>query len=99
MDTRSALVHMLRQLFEDTQMLHQQGAGYYSCTPIARRYNKLLDQAGTLFAGERGLIDTFDRVVEVDPHDPADKMVVLQGIRIEMGQLISLLDALPGGDA
>ena len=44
MDTRSAIIRMLRQLLEDSVVLHQQGAGYYSCLPIIHRYNKLLTQ-------------------------------------------------------
>lgn len=98
MDARGAIIGMLQQLLEDTQVLHQQGAGYYSCTPIIRRYNKLLTQARALFDGEKGLIGTFDDQEDTDPNDPADKMKVLQGIRIEVGQLTSLLESL-GKDA
>lgn len=94
MDTRLALISMLQQLLEDTQVLHQQGAGYYSCTPIIHRYNKLLGQARGLFEGKGGLIETFEDQEERDPKDPADKMVVMQGMRVEVGQLISLLEAL-----
>ena len=84
---------MLKKLLEDMAVLHQQGAGYYSCTPIINRYNKLLGQAGTLFPDNDGLIGTFDEQTETDPNDPADKMKVLQGIRIEVGQLMSLLES------
>ena len=97
MDKRTAIIPMLERLLEDTQVLHQQGAGYYSCTPIIHRYNKLLDQARTLFEGEDNLISTFEDQPEQDPKDPADKMKVLQGIRIELGQLISLLESLGKG--
>lgn len=97
MDTRAALITMLQQLLEDTQVLHQQGAGYYSCTPIIHRYNKLLNQARGLFDEGDGLIGTFEEQVEEDPNDPADKMMVMQAIRVEVGQLVSLLQAL-GGD-
>ena len=98
MDKRTAIIPMLERLLEDTQVLHQQGAGYYSCTPIIQRYNKLLDQSRTLFEGEGTLIGTFEDQSEQDPKDPADKMKVLQGIRIEVGQLITLLESL-GKDA
>lgn len=98
MDTRNALITMLQQLLEDTQVLHQQGAGYYSCVPIIHRYNKLLAQARMLFDTGNGLIDTFEDQLEQDPKDPADKMVVMQGVRVEVGQLVSLLESL-GEDA
>ncbi len=98
MDKRTAIIPMLERLLEDTQVLHQQGAGYYSCTPIIQRYNKLLEQARTLFESKDSLITTFENQPENDPKDPADKMKVLQGIRIEVGQLISLLESL-GKDA
>ena len=94
MDKRSALITMLEQLLEDSTVLHQQGAGYYSCTPIIHRYNKLLAEARSLFEAGDGLIGTFEDQVETDPNDPADKMKVMQGIRIEVGQLISLLQSL-----
>jgi hypothetical protein len=93
MDTREPLIRMLKQLVEDMQILRQQGAGYYSCIPISRRYNKLLEHARLLFAGQGSLIDTFDALPEDDPKDPGDKMAVVQGIRIEIGQLITLLEA------
>jgi hypothetical protein len=92
MDNRSAIIRMLRQLLEDSVVLHQQGAGYYSCIPVIHRYNKLLDQARALFPGG-GLIEMFEDQRESDPNDPADKMKVMQGIRIEVGQLISLLES------
>lgn len=97
MDTRQALIKMLRHLLEDSVVLHQQGAGYYSCVPIIQRYNKLLESARPLFdvnGAPHGLIDTFEPQKELDPKDPADKMKVLQGLRVEAGQLISLLESL-----
>ncbi|MBN2307444.1 MAG: hypothetical protein JXR94_00645 [Candidatus Hydrogenedentes bacterium] len=94
MNARELLVRMLQQLLQDTQVLHQQGAGYFSCIPIARRYNKLLGQARELSAGTSGLLGTFEDAPEADPKDPAEKMKVVQGIRIEINQLISLLEAL-----
>lgn len=98
MDKRQAIIRMLTQLLEDSIVLHQQGAGYYSCLPIIQRYNKLLAQARVLFPGEDGLMGTFEEQTQIDPKDPADKMKVVQGLRIEAGQLISLLGSL-GGEA
>jgi hypothetical protein len=99
MDVRTTLILMLRQLLEDMLVLHQQGAGYYSCTPITQRYNKLLGQAQGLFVDSNGLMGTFESLDESDPNDPADKMKVIQGIRIEIGQLVSLLESSSeGGD-
>jgi hypothetical protein len=92
MDLHVPLIRMLKQLLEDMMVLHQQGAGYYSCIPIIRRYNKLLGQARSLFDADAGLIGTFDNLDEQDPKDPADKMIVIQGLRVEIGQLISLLE-------
>lgn len=94
MDTRSAIIRMLRQLLEDSVVLHQQGAGYYSCLPIIHRYNKLLMQARALFPADDGLIGTFEPQRDADPNDPADKMKVMQAIRVEAGQLMSLLESL-----
>ena len=73
------------------RFIQQQGAGYYTCIPVARRFNRLLAQARTLFTEAGGLISTFDELPETDPKDPADKMKVMQGIRIEINQLVSLL--------
>jgi len=94
MDQRRALIKMLRMLLDDTVSLYQQGAGYYSCIPIIHRYNKLLAQARRHFPDPEGLIDTFEDQSEKDPSDPADKMTVMQGIRVEVGQLITLLEEL-----
>ena len=91
MDKRKSLIPMLNQLLQDMNVLHQQGAGYYSCTPIIHRYNKLLDQARSLFSAEDSLIATFEDQDENDPKDPSDKMKIIQAIRIEAGQLVSLL--------
>lgn len=93
MNMRESLIRMLKQLVTDLQVLQQQGAGYYSCIPVVRRYNKLLAKARSLFPSEENLMETFDDLPENDPKDPADKMKVIQGIRIEIGQLISLLES------
>ncbi len=92
MTQRDLLVQMLKRLLEDTWVIQQQGAGYYSCVPLARRYNKLLNQARIL-AGDDGLISTFEEFPDNDPKDPSDKSKVVQAIRIEIGQLVSFLEA------
>lgn len=94
MDVRGSLIGMLKQLQEDMQMMQQLGAGYYSCIPITKRYNKLLAQAAGLFENGDGLIGTFENQAESDPKDPSDKMKIVQSIRIEIGQLVSLLESL-----
>lgn len=92
MDAMGALARMLHQLLEDMTVVQQQGAGYYSCASVARRYNKLLGQARPLFAADNTLIGTFDDMPEADPKDPGDKMKVMQEMRIEINQLIALLE-------
>lgn len=91
MALRQSLVRMLGQLLQDLQNLQHQGAGYYTCTPLASRYNKLLEQARALFSEDDTLLATFEKIPEGDPKDPSDKMKVLQSIQIESGQLITLL--------
>ena len=87
------LIEMLRQLLVEMQTLPQLGSGYFACLPIIQRYNKLLSQARTLFPGGQGPIATFDDAAEVEPKDPSDKMKTILAIRLETGQLISLLQA------
>ena len=94
MDARLAIIAMLKHLLEDSVVLHQQGAGYYSCLPLVQRYNKLLEQARKLFPPNDGLISTFGPMREADPVDPADKQKAMQAIRVEIGQLVSLLESL-----
>lgn len=98
MDIRNSLIVMLRQLLEDMNVLHQQGAGYYSCLPIINRYNKLLEQAKIVSGSDNSLMNTFDEQEEDDPKDPAYKMKIVQAIRIEVGQLISLLESSQPSD-
>ncbi len=93
MDNRTSLITMLKQLRDDMLVIQQQGAGYYSCTPIASRYNKLLAQGRKLFSVGDGLIDTFDNINEADPKDPGEKMKVVQGIRLEISQLLALIES------
>ena len=91
---RKSLITMLHQLRNEMDVVQSQGAGYYTCTPFARRFNKLLSQASKLLENEPGLINTFDDLDESDPKDPGDKLKVLLGIRIEIGQLIALLESI-----
>lgn len=94
MELRIPLIRMLKQLMEDTMVIHQQGAGYYTCAPIAHRYNKLLAQTKVMYGkhGVNGLLETFEDIPDSDPTDPSEKQKVLQGIRIEIGQLLTLLE-------
>lgn len=93
MNERESMVRMLHQLLKEMDVVQSQGAGYYTCAPFAKRFNKLLGQAGLLDAGGGGLIATFEQLGEEDPKDPADKSKMLLEIRIEIGQLITLLDS------
>ncbi len=94
MNVRASLIQMIKQLRDDMLVIQQQGAGYYSCIPLARRYNKLLGQARLVAPGDNGLITTFEEIPESDPKDPADKMKVVQSIRVEIGQLLALLESI-----
>ena len=96
MDAHATLVQMLRQLLKEMEIVSSQGAGYYTCVPFARRYNKLLDQARRLHGSEPGPLETFDPVEEIDPKDPSDKSNVLLGIRVEVSQLITFLECIMG---
>lgn len=93
MDLRQSIIAMIGQLLKDMELIQHQGAGYYTCTPFARRYNKLLAQARRLFADEDSLIATFEDIPEADPKDPSDKMKILQSIRVESSQLTTLLES------
>jgi len=92
-DIRKSLITMLHQLRNEMDVVQSQGAGYYTCVPFARRFNKLLGQAAKLMESRHGLIETFDALNEADPKDPGEKSKVLLGIRIEIGQLIALLES------
>ena len=94
MDARGPLIHMLKKLLEDMLEVQQLGAGYYSCIPVARRFNKLLEHARQVFPKGFGLIKSFEPIEENDPKDPGDKYKILQAIRIEIGQLLSLLQSV-----
>ena len=99
MNNGDLIIHMLRQLDEQTISIQQVGAGYYSCIPFTRRFNKLLEQARSLFPASDGLIGTFDEIEAQDPKDPSEKMKVIQSIRVEIGQLIALLEISSKEDA
>lgn len=96
-DTFQALLHMLRQLLKEMEIVSSQGSGYYTCVPFASRFNKLLTLARTLPGLDAALLGTFSPLEECDPKDPADKSRVLLGIRVEISQLISLLESCGGG--
>lgn len=93
MDMRESLLHMLQSLLKEMDYVQSQGAGYYTCAPFAQRYNKLRAQSAVLLGEDNGLIQTFDALDEKDPKDPGDKSKMLLGIRIEIGQLIALLES------
>ena len=92
-DKRSALLHMLRQLLKEMEVISSQGAGYYTCAPFARRFNRLLGQTRSL-GDDNGLLATFDELTEADPKDPSEKYKVMMGIRVEISQLIALLETM-----
>ncbi|NLV41225.1 MAG: hypothetical protein GXY15_08340 [Candidatus Hydrogenedentes bacterium] len=96
-DTFQAPLHMLRQLLKEMEIVSSQGSGYYTCVPFASRYNKMLGLARTLPGLDSALLGTFSPLEEGDPKDPADKSRVLLGIRVEISQLIALLESCGGG--
>lgn len=96
-DLRNSLVKMIHQLLQDMQIIQHGGSGYYNCASIVRRYNKLLTKARVLFPEDDPLISTFEEIPETDPKDPADKMKVMQAVRVESGQLIALLESTSEG--
>ncbi len=97
-DQRASLIGMLKQLREDMLAIQQLGAGYYSCIPIIERYNKLLHHAKAQYPAQDGLVATFEDITESEPPDPGEKMKIVQAIRIEIGQLLSLLETKGSGD-
>lgn len=92
MSMKKPLIQMLRQLLKEMEIVTSQGAGYYTCVPFARRFNKLLGESRKLFADQEGIIATFETMDEMDPKDPGEKSKVLLGIRVETSQLITLLE-------
>lgn len=94
MDSHAILLHMLRQLIKEMEIVSSQGAGYYTCVPFAQRYNKLLEQARKIHDESNSLMSTFQEIEASDPKDPSDKSKVLLGIRVEISQLIAYLECL-----
>lgn len=94
MSTRQTLIRMLQQLVKEMAVVMSQGAGYYTCVPFAKRFNKLLEQANTLYKAGNPLLSTFDPVDAQDPKDPGQKSKVLLEIHIEINQLITLLESI-----
>ncbi len=90
---RESLISMLHQLLKEMDYVQSQGAGYYTCTPFARRFNKLVIQSSRYLGEDNMLMESFESMDENDPKDPADKSKSLLGIRIEIGQLIALLES------
>lgn len=90
---RESLISMLHQLLKEMDYVQSQGAGYYTCTPFARRFNKLVLQSSRYLGEDNLLMESFEPLDESDPKDPADKSKSLLGIRIEIGQLIALLES------
>jgi len=84
---------MLRALLKEMDYVQSQGAGYYSCSPFAKRFNKLAAEAARSLGEDNSLMRSFEPLDETDPKDTADKSKRLLGIRIEIGQLIALLES------
>lgn len=96
MNELKVIVHMLKQLLKDMEIVSSQGAGYYTCVPFLKRYNKLLQEAQKA-CNERmqiSVLNTFEPLEESDPKDPSDKSKVLLSIRVETSQLITLLETV-----
>lgn len=99
MSEQKSMITMLGQLLKEMDVVQSQGAGYYTCTPFAKRFNRLLARTRDVLGSENGLLATFEPLDENDPKDPADKLKSLLEIRIEIGQLIALLESANGEDA
>ena len=93
MSENKSMINMLGQLLKEMDVVQSQGAGYYTCTPFAKRFNRLLARTREVLASENGLLATFEALDENDPKDPADKLKALLEIRIEIGQLIALIES------
>lgn len=98
MSERETLIKMLQDLRREMELVTAQGAGYFTCAPFARRYNKLLGESKRLLAHNM-ILKTFEDLPTNDPNDPADKSKLLLEVKIEIGQLISLLESTAEGSA
>jgi len=94
MNAYLAMVQMLKQLLQEMDTVMPMGSGYYTCVPFARRFNKMLGQAKNLIGEENPVIQTFDILDESDPKDPSAKSKRLLEVRVEVGQLIALLNSM-----
>jgi hypothetical protein len=95
LDERKTLLSMASIFRTDIQDIQQKGAGYYSCDPFVRRYNKLLAKARELFGeAQTVLLDSFEEVEDTTSVDPGDKMKVTQRVLIELGQLIAFMESI-----
>ena len=92
-EMHDSLLNMLRGLLKEMDYVQSQGAGYYSCSPFAKRFNKLAAEAARCLGEGNALMQTFEALEETDPKDTAEKSKRLLGIRIEIGQLIALLES------
>jgi hypothetical protein len=97
LEEKKTLLSMSRVFRTDIQDIQQRGAGYYSCEPFVKRYNKLLATAKELYSDDQGiLLKSFDDVEDTKSVDPADKMKVTQRVLIELGQLIAFMESVIG---
>ena len=95
LEEKKTLLSMARAFRNDIQDIQQKGAGYYSCSPLVTRYNKLLSKARELFADDQSIIlDSFEEVEDTRSVDPSDKMKVTQRVLIELGQLIAFMESV-----
>ncbi len=93
MSAKQSMIAMLHQLLKEMELVYSTGSGYYTCVPFAKRFNKLLGQAGAVLGADNTMLSTFEPLPETDPKDPADKSKVLLEVRVEAGQLIALLES------
>jgi len=88
----------MRQLLQDLQAIGQRGAGYYTVGPFVERYNKLMEQAKRICADQAALLDTFEPIKLPSSSDPSQKMKTSQHVAIEIGQLLTLIEAGDEGE-
>lgn len=93
------LIAMLDSLMKEMELVYSQGSGYYTCAPFAKRFNKLVKLSESVVGPSNPILATFEVLHEDDPKDPADKSKVLLEIRVEVGQLRTLLATAAREDA